>query len=141
MFSVPDGRAANQPLAATTLSPPIAALLPGARVSLAVIGSPARSDALTAAGIELLKPRLLFGRRRRVDPRVVRRAEPLGQLAVMLARVFARAGEDFRGQQVENRSIFIGGPDGAIPPQEAGACALFAAETKRPVEQTRARTT
>ena len=50
MFSVPDGRAANQPLAATTLRPPMGALFPGARVSLAVIGSPARVDALTASG-------------------------------------------------------------------------------------------
>jgi hypothetical protein len=29
MFSVPDGRAANQPFAVTTFSPPIGALLPG----------------------------------------------------------------------------------------------------------------
>ena len=38
MFSVPEGRAANQPLAVTTFSPPTGALLPGARVSLAAIG-------------------------------------------------------------------------------------------------------
>ena len=50
MFSVPDGRAANQPLAATTLRPPMRALFPGARVSRAVIDSPARVDALTASG-------------------------------------------------------------------------------------------
>ena len=43
-------RAANQPLAATTFRPPIGALLPGARVSFAVIGSPARVDSLTASG-------------------------------------------------------------------------------------------
>ena len=41
MFSVPEGRAANQPLAVTTFRPPMGASLPGARVSLAVIGSPA----------------------------------------------------------------------------------------------------
>ena len=50
MFSVPEGRAANQPLAVTTFRPPIGASLPGARVSLAVIGSPASVDALTASG-------------------------------------------------------------------------------------------
>ena len=33
--SVPEGRAANQPLSATTFRPPIGALLPGALVSLA----------------------------------------------------------------------------------------------------------
>jgi len=58
MFSVPEGRAANQPLAATTLSPPIAASLPGARVSLAVIGSPTRLESLTASGDSL--PSLAF---------------------------------------------------------------------------------
>ena len=50
MSSVPDGRAANQPLAVVTLSPPIGAPLPGAAVSFAVIGSPASSDAATSSG-------------------------------------------------------------------------------------------
>ena len=50
MFSVPEGRAANQPLPATTFNPPIGALLAGARVSLAMIGSPAKLDSLTASG-------------------------------------------------------------------------------------------
>ena len=50
MFSVPEGRAANQPLAVMTFRPPIEALLPGALVSLAVIGSPASVDAVTASG-------------------------------------------------------------------------------------------
>jgi hypothetical protein len=47
---VPLGRAANQPFGETTLRPPMGALLPGAVVSLAVIGSPANSDYFTAAG-------------------------------------------------------------------------------------------
>ena len=50
MCSVPEGRAANQPLRVTTLSPPIGASLPGARVSFEMIGSPASSVALTASG-------------------------------------------------------------------------------------------
>ena len=50
---MPDGRAANQPLAVTTFSPPIGASLPGARVSFWTIGSPASSDALTASGDSL----------------------------------------------------------------------------------------
>jgi hypothetical protein len=40
--------AANQPLVAITLRPPIEALLTGALVSLPVIGSPASFDAVTA---------------------------------------------------------------------------------------------
>src|SRR6266478_9793388 len=50
MSSVPDGRAANQPLAANTLSPPIGAPLPGARVSLSVIGSPPSRASFTESG-------------------------------------------------------------------------------------------
>jgi hypothetical protein len=49
MSSVPEGRAANQPLAATTFRPPIGASLPGAFVSLATIGSPASVGAVTAS--------------------------------------------------------------------------------------------
>jgi len=40
MFSVPKGRAANQPLVDTTFNPPIDAPLPRALVSFAIIGSP-----------------------------------------------------------------------------------------------------
>ena len=75
MFSVPEGRAANQPLSVTTFSPPIGAPLPGAEVSLAVIGSPARVSVADRFGRQLLQPRLLLRRRRRIDARVVWRAE------------------------------------------------------------------
>lgn len=47
---LPEGLAANQPLFATTFSPPIGASFPGALVSVAMIGSPARSDSFTASG-------------------------------------------------------------------------------------------
>ena len=50
MFSVPEGRAANHPLAAVTFSPPMGASSPGARVSLALIGAPAISEARMASG-------------------------------------------------------------------------------------------
>src|SRR5438094_736165 len=45
----PQYRAANQPFAVATLSPPIGAPLPGAVVSFAVIGSPASVVAVTAS--------------------------------------------------------------------------------------------
>ena len=47
---MPDGRAANQPDAVTTLSPPMGAPLPGAVVSAAMIFSPASSSAATCEG-------------------------------------------------------------------------------------------
>ena len=50
--TVPEGR--NQPLVDTTFSPPIGASFPGARVSFAVIGSPASSVAVTASGESFL---------------------------------------------------------------------------------------
>ena len=54
MFSVPDGRAANQPFAVQTFNPPMSALLPGARVSFAVMASPASVLAMTASGVSFL---------------------------------------------------------------------------------------
>jgi hypothetical protein len=63
MFSVPEGRAANQPLAATTFSPPIGALLPGVRVSLAVkrrtpVSIGAEADRLI--GVAHVRPALII---------------------------------------------------------------------------------
>ena len=52
-FLTRDGRAANQAFSVVTLRPPIGASLPAARVSLAVIGSPASSVAVTASGESL----------------------------------------------------------------------------------------
>ena len=53
MSSVPDGRAANQPLAVITFSPPMGAPLPGARVRVPVMGSPASREAVTISGDSL----------------------------------------------------------------------------------------
>ncbi len=135
MFSVPEGRAANQPLWATTLSPPIGRVVARSAGQLGGDRLAGQVGCLDVGWIELLEAGLLLGGRRGVDPRVVRRAELRGQLAVVLARVLARAGEDLRGQQVEDRAVLIGRPDGAVAPQEAGAGALLAAEAERPVEQ------
>ena len=136
MFSVPEGRAANQPFEATTLSPPIGASLAGARVSLAMIGSPARSGSLDVGWIELLRAALFCsGVAGGIDARVEGRAELGGELLVMLTRVLAGAGEDLRGEQVEDRAVLVGRPDGAVATKEAGAGALLAAEAERAVEQ------
>ena len=51
MSSVPDGRAAYQPLLAMTLMPPIAAPLPGALTSTLSIFSPASSLAPSCSGV------------------------------------------------------------------------------------------
>ena len=87
MFSVPEGRAANQPLVETTFSPPIGASFPGARVSFAVIGSPASSVAVTASGESFLS-RFLLGRGGSVDAGIEWRSQFDGHFLVVLARVF-----------------------------------------------------
>jgi hypothetical protein len=99
MFSVPDGRAANQPLAETTFNPPIEASLPGARVSFAVIGSPASSVAVTASGESFLSRFFCSGVAGGVDAGVIRRAELGGQFLVMQARILAGARGNFRREQ------------------------------------------
>ena len=48
MFSVPEGRAANQLFSVTTLMPPIGASLPGAFVRIAVMSSPPSVVAVTS---------------------------------------------------------------------------------------------
>jgi hypothetical protein len=53
MFSVPDGLAANHPLAVTTFKPPIGSLFAGARVSVAMMRSPAIVLAVTSSGESL----------------------------------------------------------------------------------------
>ena len=53
----------------------------------------------------------------------------------MLARVLAGARGDLGGQQVHDRAVLVGGPDGAVAAQEAGPGALLAAEAERAVEQ------
>src|SRR5262245_33782356 len=53
----------------------------------------------------------------------------------MLPWILARAGGNFRSQQVRNKAIFIGCPDGSIATQKCCARALFATKTERAVNQ------
>ena len=134
---MPEGRAANQPLAATTFNPPIGASLPGARVSFAVIGSPASSVAVTASGESFLRRFFLLGRGRGVDAGVIRRAERGRQLLVMDAGILTGACRDFRREQAEDEAVLVRAPDRAVTPQETGAGAFLAAEAAGAVEQAR----
>src|SRR5216684_679763 len=110
MSSVPDGRAANQPLAATTLSPPIGAPLPGARVSLSVIGSPPSRASFTDS------------------------AESLASRAFS-AGVAAAAGGDLGREQVEDQAVLVGGPHAAVVARERRPRTLLPPEAERAVEQ------
>ena len=96
---MPDGRAANQPLAATTLSPPIGAPLPGARVSTLDDRLAGQLGGPHVLGRQPLEQLLLLRRGARVDAAVDGLAQPLGELAVQLARVLAERGRQLGGQQ------------------------------------------
>ena len=76
---------------------------------------------------EFLEGGFLGGRGRRVNARVVRRAEGGGQFAEMLARILAGARSDFSGQKAEQDAVFVRGPDRAIVPEETRPGALLAA--------------
>ena len=127
MFSVPEGRAANQPLVETTFSPPIGASFPGARVSFAVIGSPASSVAVTASGESFLSRFFCSG---------VAAASMGYRMAFPIRRSFPGSAcqgfsctsRDFRCKQAEDDAVLVGAPHRAIVPQEAGARAFLAAE-------------
>ena len=88
MSSVPDGRAANQPLAAITLMPPIGASLPGARSSTRLdrLAGELRRRVICSRR-QLRELLLLRRRRRRLDAVGTRCAELVGQ-----RRDTARAG-------------------------------------------------
>jgi len=88
MFSVPEGRAANQPLVAVTFSPPMAALFPGARVSFAVIGSPASVASLTASGESFSSLAFSSGVDAASISRIKRRAKFSSHLAIVLAGIW-----------------------------------------------------
>jgi hypothetical protein len=134
MFSVPDGRAANQPLAVDTFSPPMAASLPGALVSLAVIGSPASVDAADRSGDSLPSFAFCSGvAGRRCACSTARRTRP--RVPVVLAGVLAGDGGDLGGEQVHDQAVLVGRPHGAVAAQEARAGAFLAAEAERAVEQ------
>ena len=129
------GRAANQPLPATTLDPPIGTSLPGARVSFAVIGSPASSVAVTASGESFLRRSFCSGvAGASMD---VIRCQRGRQLLVMDTGVLTGACLDFRREQAEDEAVFVRAPDRAVTPQEIGAGAFLAAKAAGTVEQAR----
>ena len=88
-------------------------------------------------GRERPQPRLLLGRRRRIDPGVEGRAVLGRQFAVVLAGVLAGPRGDLRRQEVEERAVLVGRPGGPVPPQEARPGALLAREAEVAVEQPR----
>ncbi len=115
----------------------MAALLPGARVSFAVIGSPASVASLTASGLSLDNRAFCSGVAGSVDARVIRRAEFLRQLLIMHAWIFAGDGSDLGGQQIHDGAVLVRRPHGAVAPQKAGAGTFLAAKAYRAVEQAR----
>ena len=111
--------------------------MPGALVSLAVIGSPARSDSFTASGREFFQLCFLLGRGGRVDARVVRSAELRRQFAVMFSGILAGARGNLRRQQVHDRPVLVGRPYGAVKTKKTRSSAFFSAETVRAIDQAR----
>src|SRR3989454_5562246 len=65
----------------------------------------------------------------------MRRAELRGELPVVLARVLAGAGRDLARQEIHDRPVLVGRPNGAVEAQEAGPGALLTAKAARAVEQ------
>ena len=133
----PTGRAANQPLSATTLSPPIGAPLPGASVSTSRIGSPASSRARRPARARAARARAFcsgvggdvdaaVGRARRSARPARRRARPGRRPVVAFISAASRHG-------IRPSLSVVHGV--AVAAQEGGARALLAAEAERAVEQ------
>ena len=135
MSSVPDGRAANHPLSAITFRPPIGAPLPGARVRMPSIFSPASSRGTYLPWRELRQHSFLLRRRRRVDAVVNGFAELVRKLTVDFAGIAAHARRDLRRQQRRDDAVLVGRPDAAIQADKGSTRALFPAKAQRAVEQ------
>src|SRR5215470_5473103 len=79
---------------------------------------------------------LLLRGGRRVDPRVVGRAELGGDLLVVPAGILACPRRHLRGEQAEYEPVLVGGPHRAVQAQKARARALLAPEAAGAVEKT-----
>src|SRR5207247_10826578 len=84
-----------------------------------------------------LQTRFLLGRRRRIDARVIGRAELRGQRPVVLTWIAAGARGDLGRQKRHDGAVLVGRPDRPVVAQEASAGALLAAEAERAGEQPR----
>ena len=73
--------------------------------------------------------------RRRLDAVVAWRTEALGQIVIVMLRVFTGYRGDFSRQQAHDDTVFVRRPRFAVEAQERGPGALFAAEAQAAVEQ------
>ena len=121
---------------ATTFTPPIGASLPGARLRMRWIVSPASCVQRTCSGESADEPLLLRRGGRRLDPVGDRLAELARQLAVDLAGIASGARGDLRREQRRDDAVLVRRPHRAVAAEEGGARALLAAEAERAVEQT-----
>src|SRR5690606_33400184 len=86
---------------------------------------------------ELAEFRLLFPGGRSVDAFVDRVPELVDQFLIQLRRALAGYRADLARQQCEQYAVFVGGPHGAVFPQEARAGRLLPAERDAAVDQPR----
>ena len=107
MFSVPEGRAANQPLAATTFRPPIGRVVARSAGQLGRDRFPGKSRFSDCFGRKLLQFRFLLGRGGSVDARVVRRAELRRQFPGDARPGLCRSRGDLGCQQVHDQAVFV----------------------------------
>ena len=136
MSSVPEGRAANQPLAAIDLdAADRARRCPARLTSTCAIGSPASSLAPSASG-DSAASRCFCSALAGASTRSLNgRPSAVGELVVGSAGIAAGARGDLAGEQRRDDAVLVGRPDAAVAAQERGAGALLAAEAERAVEQ------
>src|ERR1700688_5073679 len=117
------------------LQPANRSLIAGGPGKLGGDGLACQVRSLDGVRRESLETCLLFWRSRCVNSCVIWRAKFLGQVAVVLARVFARAGSNFGSQQIHDRAIFVCRPHCSVAAQKTCARTLLSSETVRAVHQ------
>src|SRR5215469_5577422 len=106
MCSVPEGRAANQPLAAETLTPPRGAPFAGAAVRICSIFSPASSVDCTCCADSF-------------------------DSSFFCSGVAGASRRHLGRQQAGDQTVLVRGPDRAGETQKRGSCALLTDKTQR----------
>ena len=74
---------------------------------------------------------------RSVDAGVIGSAKLNCQFPKVFPGIFLRAGGDLGVEQIQDESIFVGGPDGSVAAKEACAGALFSSEAVGAIDESR----
>ena len=127
---MPDGRAANQPLSAMTLMPPIGAPLTRRGIQCRAYRFAGEFGHAELIRREVFQHRFLRRGRRSVNPLVERNPQFARQIIEDFAGIPTDTRGDLSGEQSRNDAVLVRRPDRTVAPEERRARALLPAEAE-----------